>query len=346
MKFGFNVSRKMLDFQSDKPYERLYELLREMEDLGYDIGYVGQHRFADRTAMGGEVASEPSSPLVMLAALFARTQRIKLCTNVMLVPAFHPLELAEQINTLAEIAGDRFVLGGGIGYKPDEFENVGWRFKSRANRFEESLEILRMALSGREVTWQGKHFTIDGCRVFPPPLPGQRPVPIWIGAVSEPAMLRAGRQGDGWLISFAEHLLELVDKIARYKQVAREHGRSSTICLMRDLHIAPAKAAIDPSWLPNVAKVWHDYASLGAVADRDQTASDTLFGGRKMTLEEFAPNRAVVGTPDDCARELERIRELVNPDYLLLTPTGVPDGAQQVEELRLFAREVLPHFRT
>lgn len=345
MKFGFNISRKMLDFQSRDPYGPLYDFLQEMEDLGYDIGYVGHHRFADKTAMGGEVASEPSSPLVMLAALFARTTRIKLCTNVMLVPALHPLELAEQINTLAEIAGNRFVLGAGIGYKPDEFENVGWGFKTRARRFEECLEILRMALAGHEVSWQGKHFNIDSCKVVPTPLPGQDPVPIWIGAVSEPAMLRAGKMADGWLISFAEHLEELVGKVERYKQVAREHDRPSAVCLMRDLHIAPTRDKIDPAWLPNVAKVWQDYASLGAVADRDETASEALFGGKAMTLEEFTPNRAIVGTPDDCARELERIRELIDPEYLLFTPTGVPDAKQQMAELRLFGKEVLPHFR-
>ena len=82
-----------------------------------------------------------------------------------------------------------------------------------------------------------------------------------------------------------------------------------------------------------------------AVADRDETASEALFGGKAMTLEEFTPNRAIVGTPDDCARELERIRELIDPEYLLFTPTGVPDAKQQMAELRLFGKEVLPHFR-
>lgn len=346
MKFGFNISRKMLDLNARDPYRRLYDFLNEMEDLGYDIAYVGHHRFADRTAMGGDVASEPSSPLVMLAALFARTQRIKLCTNVMLVPALHPLELAEQINTINELSSNRFILGGGIGYKRDEFENVGWPFKTRARRFEECIAILRMALEGREVSFHGEHFDIDSCRVVPAPLPGREPMSIWIGAVSEPAMLRAGRIGDGWLISFAEHLQELVAKVARYKEVAVEHGRPSTVCLMRDLHIAPTKARIDAQWLPNVVKVWRDYASLGAVADRDETASQALFGDREMTLEEFTPNRAIVGTPDDCARELERVRDLINPEYLLFTPTGIPDAEQQMEELRLFGREVLPHFRT
>ena len=70
-----------------------------------------------------------------------------------------------------------------------------------------------------------------------------------------------------------------------------------------------------------------------------------MFGGKQVTLEEFAPHRAVVGTPDDCIGEMQRIKALTDPEYLFITPTGVPDPDQQIRELRLFAREVMPHFR-
>lgn len=70
-----------------------------------------------------------------------------------------------------------------------------------------------------------------------------------------------------------------------------------------------------------------------------------VFGGKEVTLEDFAPHRAVVGTPDDCIRELQSIKKLVDPEYFFITPTGVPDWEQQVRELRLFAKEVMPHFR-
>ncbi len=343
MKFGVLVSRKMIDRSASDPFAKLADYVLEMEDLGYDLGYSGQHRFADRTAFGGDTASEPSAPLPMLSALLARTSRMKFCTNIMLLPAHHPLEVAEGINTINEMFGNRFIFGGGIGYKPDEFEHVGWNFKTRARRFEECLEILRLALTGEKFSYHGRFFDIEDCAVVPPPLRGETP-PLWIGAVSEPAMLRAGRLGDGWLISFAEHLLELQQKVQRYQAVAAEHGRPATLCLMRDVHIAPTRAQLDPDFLPNIVRVWQSYQQLGSRADRDELSSEVMFGGREVTLEEFAPNRAVVGSPDDCIAELERIRDLIDPDYLFITPTGVPDTDQQVRELRLFAREVMPHF--
>lgn len=345
MKFGVIVSRKMIDRRSADPYGGLYRYVEEMEELGYDLAWLGHHRYSDKTAFGGDTASEPSAPLTMLTALAARTRRMELCTNIMLLPAYHPLDLAQEINTLQEIANNRFILGAGIGYKPDEFENTGWNFKSRISRFEECIDVLRLALPGEPFSYSGKHFNIADVSVVPAALPG-RQMPIWIGAVSEPGMVRAARVGDGWIISFSEHLVELQDKIARYKSMAAEHGRGSTICLMRDLHIAPTRETIDPEWLPNVAKVWQSYADLGATSDRDAVASDVMFGGKAVTLEEFVPNRAIVGTPEDCIRELRRIQELAAPEYLFLTPTGVPDMEQHARELRLFAKEVMPLFKS
>lgn len=345
MKFGVLVNRAMIDRGSSDPYRKLYAYLSEMEDLGYDIVYTGQHRFSPTTAFGGSEATEPSAPLIMLSALLARTRRIKMCTNIMLLAAHHPLDLAEQITTLNEMSNNRFILGAGLGYRPDEYENVGWSYKTRAKRFEECLEILRLALSGKEFSYSGKHYQIPRCMVMPSPLPGAN-MPLWIGAVSEPAMLRAARMGDGWLIGFAEHLVELKEKVARYKAVAAEHGRPSTLCLMRDLHIAPTRAGLDPNWLPNVVKVWQAYATAGAVADRDDTSRDVMLGGKPVTLDEFVPNRAIVGDRDDCIREMQRIKDMIDPDYVMMTPTGVPDPDQQIRELRLFAKDVMPLFRS
>jgi alkanesulfonate monooxygenase SsuD/methylene tetrahydromethanopterin reductase-like flavin-dependent oxidoreductase (luciferase family) len=243
------------------------------------------------------------------------------------------------------MSNNRFILGAGIGYRPDEFENVGWNFKTRAKRFEECLEILRLALTGEAFSYAGAHFSIDNVTVAPPPLRGETP-PLWIGAVSDPAMRRAGRLGDGWLISFAEHLIELQAKVAAYQAIAAEHGRPSTLCLMRDVHIAPTRAQLDPAFLPNIIRVWRSYADLGSTADRDPLSNEVMFGDRQTSLEEFAPNRAIVGAPDDCIAELQRIKNLIDPEYLFITPTGVPDPDQQIRELRLSAKEVAPHFRT
>ena len=105
-------------------------------------------------------------------------------------------------------------------------------------------------------------------------------------------MRRAGRLGDGWIVSFAEHLIELAAKVKTYKEIAAEHGRPSTVVLMRDVHISESRDKLDPNFLPNIIKVWQSYDDIGSKADRDDLSNEVMFGGRQVTLEEFAPNRA------------------------------------------------------
>lgn len=344
MKFGFMVSRKLIDPGSSDPYGRVYSFLNEMEDLGYDLACLGHHRFADVTAMGGDSASEPSAPLIMASALLARTTTMKVCSNILLLPSRHPVEIIEECNTLNELSGGRFILGSGIGYKPEEFETTGWNFKTRAKRMEECLEIIRMGLAGETFSYHGKHFDIDNLTIVPKSPPGPE-MPLWIGAVSDPAMRRAGRLGDGWLIGFAEQLDELRDKVTTYKAIAAEHGRPSTLILLRDLHIAPTREKVDPEWLGNVITVWGAYDDIGSKADRDALSDEVIFGGKQVNIDEFTPNRAIFGTPDQCAEELQRIMEKVNPEYVTMISTGVPDIEQHRHELRLFANEVMPAFK-
>jgi hypothetical protein len=158
-------------------------------------------------------------------------------------------------------------------------------------------------------------------------------------------MRRAGRLGDGWLISFAEHLLELKDKVAVYKAIAAEHARPSTLCLMRDVHIVPSRDQLDPAFLPNIITVWQSYDNLGSKADRDELSNEVMFRGRQVSLENF-PQTA----PWSVARRLLP-RDGADPrhhrpEWFFITPTGVPDPEQQIRELRLFAKEVMPHFQT
>ena len=85
------------------------------------------------------------------------------------------------------------------------------------------------------------------------------------------------------------------------------------------------------------------YDDLGSKAERNDLSNQVMFAGKSVSLEEFTPNRAIVGTPDDCIREMQRIKDLIDSDYVFLRPP-CPDPAQQVRELRLFAKEVMQLF--
>lgn len=172
----------------------LLRMAEEAEAMGYDSVWVGD-----------SILARPRfEPLTLLAAVAARTQRIRLGTAVLLPALRHPLVLAHAVATLDRIAGGRLVLG--VGIAPDspavrrEFEAAGVPFAQRVGRLEESLSICRRlwAAGDAGVTWQGRYWSLADARLLPTPHQGGGP-PIWMGGEVEAATRRAARLADAWL---------------------------------------------------------------------------------------------------------------------------------------------------
>lgn len=109
----------------------------------------------------------------------------------------HPVPVARQLSTFAELAPGRLVLGVGIGGEDrHEMAICGVDPASRGRRMDDCLAILRGLLAGERVSHHGEFFDLDDALVLPAPDP---PIPIVVGGRSEAAVRRAARLGDGWL---------------------------------------------------------------------------------------------------------------------------------------------------
>jgi alkanesulfonate monooxygenase SsuD/methylene tetrahydromethanopterin reductase-like flavin-dependent oxidoreductase (luciferase family) len=131
-----------------------------------------------------------------------------------------PVTVAKQLATAAFFAEDRVVLGVGAGWLREEFDLVGADWSSRGRRLDEMLEIIALLLSGRDIEFEGRYYTIPTCRMRPVP---SRPVPVMVGGHSDVALRRAARF-DGWLgVDYElDDLGILLRKLHEYR---RELGR-------------------------------------------------------------------------------------------------------------------------
>ena len=119
---------------------------------------------------------------------------MKLATSVLLLPLLNPVDVAEQVATLDHIAEGRFILGLGLGYRPEESEAFGTRLAHRAARSSEALELMVRLWTEEEVTHHGRFFHVTNAR--PTARPYQQPHPkIWLAAMSDPAVRRVAREG-------------------------------------------------------------------------------------------------------------------------------------------------------
>jgi alkanesulfonate monooxygenase SsuD/methylene tetrahydromethanopterin reductase-like flavin-dependent oxidoreductase (luciferase family) len=179
--------------------------------------------------LGDSLTARPRhEPLTLMAAIAARTRRVKIGTGVLLPALRSPVGLAHAVATLDRVAEGRIVLG--VGFAADtaairkEFVAAGVPWDRRVGRCLETLEICRALWSRDHVTFGGKHFTLDDVIVEPKPHRRGGP-PIWIGG-SGPTALREAARFDAWFPTgpsvdfFAEHFPSI-------QTAARAAGRAA-----------------------------------------------------------------------------------------------------------------------
>ncbi|MEV0673751.1 TIGR03854 family LLM class F420-dependent oxidoreductase [Mycobacterium sp. NPDC050441] len=139
-------------------------------------------------------------PFIGMAYALARTQRLKVGTSVAILPGRHPVLVAKQLASLAALAPKRVLPVFGLhSALPAERDIFVVPDRRRAAVFDESLHLLRSALNGRDVSFEGEYFTVRSAQVQPVPA---KPIDIWLGGSAPAALTRIGRLGDGWLGSF------------------------------------------------------------------------------------------------------------------------------------------------
>src|SRR4051812_34748112 len=170
-------------------------MARLTETLGFDSAWVSEHHGAGDGYL--------PSLLPMLAAIAASTTRIQLGTGVMLTPFHDPLRLAEDAAFVDQLSGGRLILGLALGWREEEFRMFGAPVGERLRRTVETVEVLRRAWTGERFTFEGRHLSYDQVLVTPRPF-AEEGVPIYIGGMSDAAIERAGRIGDGYIRTRSE----------------------------------------------------------------------------------------------------------------------------------------------
>jgi probable F420-dependent oxidoreductase len=313
-------------------YEETIRVCRLAEELGFDFATVPHHRFH---------AKYPSSPFVLLGALAATTERIGLGTNIVVLPALHPVNVAEHIATIDHLSGGRVFIGAGTGYIRKEFEVGGFAFETRGDRMSEALQVLRLLWTQENASFAGKHFQFEDVTLQPRPVQRPNP-PILVGAQMPRAVKRAARLGDGWTSDSKTTLRELAPLVGLFRQEAEAagDGRPRTISVTRDVGIGLSRGVVEETWLPSVKKVFADYWHLGMRFPDPENVSERLARGQNVSFGEFVSDRFVAGSPDDCIASLRQVIDVVGCDQVLLR-FGYGDRFDDAA-LRLFAKEVIP----
>ncbi|MCG5211667.1 TIGR03619 family F420-dependent LLM class oxidoreductase [Streptosporangium sp. KLBMP 9127] len=179
-------------------------------------------------------------PWVTIGAMAAVTSTLRFSPNVYIAPARDLFTVAKQVSTAAVLSGERVGFGVGVGWCADEFAQTGQDFRTRGRRLDEMIPVLRRLWAGGEVEHHGVHFDFGPLSIAPVPA---RPVPVYIGGDSEPALRRAARLGDGWIGNrvYTEDQLDVILTALRHH--LQEYGRPPDALEI----IAPLAVLPDPA---------------------------------------------------------------------------------------------------
>jgi alkanesulfonate monooxygenase SsuD/methylene tetrahydromethanopterin reductase-like flavin-dependent oxidoreductase (luciferase family) len=169
--------------------KQLQATLARVAEAGIDHLCVGDHV--------SFFVGAGSDGLITATSLLAAEAELPVYVGLYLLPLRHPVPVARQLATIAQLAPGRLTLGVGIGGEDrHEIEVCGVDPKTRGRRMDECLRILRGLADGTPVTFQGEFFSLQDAMIVPAPSPR---IPLIVGGRSEAAVSRAARLGDGWL---------------------------------------------------------------------------------------------------------------------------------------------------
>jgi probable LLM family oxidoreductase len=317
------------------PQQRMRELLEEAElaeQLGLDVFAVGEHHRSDFLV---------SSPTVALAAIAARTERIRLSSAVTVLSSEDPVRVFEQFAELDLISGGRAEIMAGRGSFTESFPLFGYDLDDYDDLYAEKLDLLLRLRTGEPVTWSGRlRAPLENVVVYPRPI--QDPLPVWVAVGGSPeSVARAGALGLPLTLAIIggqpERFKPLIDL---YREVAERSGHDA----------AALPVAINTHAF--VGETSHDAdkafaAPYLAMMNKIGRERGWPPSGRDQYEALRSPSGAVAaGSPEQVAEKILMEHELfANSRYIGQMSVGAVAHADVLRSMELFGTQVAPVVR-
>jgi alkanesulfonate monooxygenase SsuD/methylene tetrahydromethanopterin reductase-like flavin-dependent oxidoreductase (luciferase family) len=352
MKFGIiELSQPDKDLES-YPYREVHERVTseilEADRDGYNYVWIAEHH----ASTGYGILPDPLTYIAYLAPL---TERITLCSGVMVVPLHNVVRLVENISFVDILTNGRIAFGIGSGYREHEFDALGADFKNRRAYQAEALDVMMKLFHDRKVEHRGVHlpnFNITGdYEVLPVPVQQPHP-PMYMGAASDESIKLCASYGLGLLMSTLTPMKQLAPKAQFYlEQCAatenpyRQSPSHRSVGIGRMVYVADTDAQAQEEAGEAVVRHVHSFTGaatsgyLGTISQENKDAYSVA------GYDDLCQDTIIYGSPETVIDKIKYMEELTGATSLILHFPPYNSREQNRRVLRQFAQDVIPKFR-
>ena len=337
MEFGIFYQLPCADDQT--PADRYADTISQAQladRLGFDTVWLAEVHFNPRFSV-------LPAPLLLGSAIAQTTERLKIATAVNLMPLHHPVRLAEEFATLDVLSRGRAILGTGRGAMLRQYAGYGIDVDEGRERFLEGLDLVLKAWTSDQLSYQGKHYQVEGVSVVPKPYQKPHP-PVYIASNSVDTFPMVGELGQNILIAPLVVSLEGARTgLKKYRQKLAEHGHDpngTRVNINVLVHVTNDEGGSTTQGYETSVR---NYLSI-LEGNRSRVITRRV---RDLSYEHVAHEFAAIGSPERVIDKLESLKEMLGADeFMCWFATGGLVPNQDVHDsMRLFAEKVMPHFR-
>jgi luciferase family oxidoreductase group 1 len=320
-------------------YSRAVELAQASEQLGFRNIWLAEHHFSTYGYL--------SRPVQLATHIAAKTTALRVGTAVIVVPLHHPLVIAEEIATLDVLACGRVDIGLGRGYQQYEFQRLGLDLDSARARWDESIDVLLLALKGEPFSYCGQHFEIPETSIFPHVVQQPHP-PFWVTAQSPVSVEATVRRGFNMLTGgFGVPLQRLAEFRQLFDRIVAEVNpeRVPEVGVQRAVYVSDsssdARSAVEEArWNMRVT------LSLRNGYERvEHGRAIPVPAPNEPDVDDLLDRYLLIGTADTVVRQLQRIVDEVGISHFNCSFWfGDLDQQRVLKSMQRFAAEVMPAF--
>ncbi|MDG6999838.1 MAG: LLM class flavin-dependent oxidoreductase [Nitrososphaerota archaeon] len=308
MRFGLALESFTPPGKALRP-DSILKMASLAESLGFSSVWVWDHLL-----LGSRKVFPVLDSLTTLAAIGARTGKIRLGTSVLIIALRNPVVLAKVASTIQMLSDGRLILGTAAGWYEREFRAAGVDFHHRGRIFEERFKLLRSLLNESDVNYSQEGLVFEHATIEPK---HEKKIPLLVGGYSDSVLNRAGRISDGW-ISYYYAPQDFRDSFAKVISSAENSNRDSSA--LRSVDVVPLAVADSFEAGDSVARAFtNQYMDLPK--------------NTRCTVES-----SVRGTIRECIEQIKKF-EAAGVKDLVFIPANY-----DLSQVEIAGKEILPAF--